>query len=238
MPAIYCHSCQAQFSVPQNEGVCPNCGGGFVEEVAQARSAAAGPTTGSGTYSARSYTLPGGMGNVRIVTSTGGALPPGFGGGFGGPGMGGDPFVNSVLEALLGGGFVHPGAGAGPFAGMPMPAMGGGMAQEQEWLDQVMSRIMNEYQPPSQAAAQRAVRSLPKLTVRAKDAAGEPGEGEALARAGEPCSVCHDEYREGEEVLELPCGHNYHADCLLPWLETHNTCPGGCFDSLLLAWSW
>lgn len=27
----------AQFSVPQNEGVCPNCGGGFVEEVAQVR---------------------------------------------------------------------------------------------------------------------------------------------------------------------------------------------------------
>lgn len=50
-------------------------------------------------------------------------------------------------------------------------------------------QIMNEYQPPSQAASQRAVRSLPKLTVRAKDAAGEPGEGEALARAGEPCSV-------------------------------------------------
>ncbi len=50
-------------------------------------------------------------------------------------------------------------------------------------------QIMNEYQPPSQAAAQRAVRSLPKLTVRAKDATGEPGEGEALARAGEPCSV-------------------------------------------------
>lgn len=50
-------------------------------------------------------------------------------------------------------------------------------------------QIMNEYQPPSQAASQRAVRSLPKLRVRAKDAGEEPREGEALARAGEPCSV-------------------------------------------------
>lgn len=27
-------------------------------------------------------------------------------------------------------------------------------------------------------------------------------------------------------MLEMPCQHNYHPDCLLPWLETHNTCPG------------
>lgn len=32
------------------------------------------------------------------------------------------------------------------------------------------------------------------------------------------CPCCsHDEFREGEEVLELPCSHNYHKDCLLPW---------------------
>ncbi len=52
-----------------------------------------------------------------------------------------------------------------------------------------MSEIMAEYQPASQAAAQRAVRSLPALAVRPKDARGEPGEGQAVARAGEPCSV-------------------------------------------------
>lgn len=50
-------------------------------------------------------------------------------------------------------------------------------------------QIMNEYQPASQAASQRAVRSLPTLRVRAASAEGEPGEGQAIARAGEPCSV-------------------------------------------------
>jgi hypothetical protein len=35
----------------------------------------------------------------------------------------------------------------------------------------------------------------------------------------------HDEFRAGEEVLELPCQHGYHPDCVLPWLEGHNTCP-------------
>ena len=66
---------------------------------------------------------------------------------------------------------------------------GGAHASEQEWLDRLMSDIMAEYQPASQAASQRAVRSLPVLAVRPKDVAGEPGEGQAVARAGEPCSV-------------------------------------------------
>lgn len=65
----------------------------------------------------------------------------------------------------------------------------GGGGGEQEWLDRMMSQIMAAYEPPNQGTAQRAVRSLPTLAVRAKDAVGEPGEGQAVARAGEPCSV-------------------------------------------------
>lgn len=38
--------------------------------------------------------------------------------------------------------------------------------------------------------------------------------------AGEPCSVCHDEFEEGKEVLELPCNHCFHevgrAPCPAP----------------------
>ncbi|KAK9814583.1 hypothetical protein WJX72_008201 [[Myrmecia] bisecta] len=47
----------------------------------------------------------------------------------------------------------------------------------------------------------------------------------ACCKAGEPCSVCHDEFAEGGEVVQLPCKHCYHEDCIIPWLKTHNTCP-------------
>jgi hypothetical protein len=40
-----------------------------------------------------------------------------------------------------------------------------------------------------QATARRALRSLRVLAVRPADAQGEPGEGQAVSKAGEPCTV-------------------------------------------------
>ena len=34
MPALFCHNCQRQFAVPSSTDECPQCHGGFVEEVA------------------------------------------------------------------------------------------------------------------------------------------------------------------------------------------------------------
>ncbi|KAG2334496.1 hypothetical protein Bca52824_005676 [Brassica carinata] len=41
------------------------------------------------------------------------------------------------------------------------------------------------------------------------------------------CAVCKDEMGIGSEavVLLLPCNHKYHGECIVPWLETRNTCP-------------
>ncbi|CAN6810363.1 unnamed protein product [Brassica oleracea] len=41
------------------------------------------------------------------------------------------------------------------------------------------------------------------------------------------CAVCKDEMGIGSKgvVLLLPCNHKYHGECIVPWLETRNTCP-------------
>ncbi|CAM6096058.1 unnamed protein product [Calypogeia fissa] len=40
------------------------------------------------------------------------------------------------------------------------------------------------------------------------------------------CSVCLEEFVEGEKVRILPkCGHCFHADCVDMWFFSHTTCP-------------
>lgn len=41
------------------------------------------------------------------------------------------------------------------------------------------------------------------------------------------CVVCLEDYVDGEsQVMSLPCGHEFHAECITPWLVTRRrTCP-------------
>ncbi|KAJ3565051.1 hypothetical protein NPX13_g7636 [Xylaria arbuscula] len=41
------------------------------------------------------------------------------------------------------------------------------------------------------------------------------------------CVVCLEEYVDGvSQVMSLPCGHEFHVDCITPWLTTRRrTCP-------------
>ncbi|KAL1877381.1 hypothetical protein VTK73DRAFT_8676 [Phialemonium thermophilum] len=41
------------------------------------------------------------------------------------------------------------------------------------------------------------------------------------------CVVCLEEYVDGvSRVMSLPCGHEFHVECITPWLTTRRrTCP-------------
>ncbi|KAF6137829.1 hypothetical protein GIB67_040537 [Kingdonia uniflora] len=39
------------------------------------------------------------------------------------------------------------------------------------------------------------------------------------------CSVCLEQVNEGELVRSLPCLHQFHANCIDPWLRQQGTCP-------------
>ncbi|TPX47281.1 hypothetical protein SeMB42_g03383 [Synchytrium endobioticum] len=39
------------------------------------------------------------------------------------------------------------------------------------------------------------------------------------------CSVCLTEYDAGEEIKTLPCGHQYHVECVDSWLSKNGACP-------------
>ncbi|XP_068669534.1 E3 ubiquitin-protein ligase SDIR1-like [Aristolochia californica] len=39
------------------------------------------------------------------------------------------------------------------------------------------------------------------------------------------CSVCLEQVNVGELIRSLPCPHQFHANCIDPWLRQQGTCP-------------
>lgn len=39
------------------------------------------------------------------------------------------------------------------------------------------------------------------------------------------CIICQYEYKVNEQLIILPCNHNFHLECIIEWLKKEKTCP-------------
>lgn len=49
--------------------------------------------------------------------------------------------------------------------------------------------------------------------------------GAEAATDTEPCCICQEEYKDGEDLGALDCGHDFHTACIKEWLTHKNLCP-------------
>jgi len=114
------------------------------------------------------------------------------------------PIEGNVLNPLLGGAF-----------GMLLPGLpiSGHIFEDLEGriIEEFLRNDPNRYGPPP--APEESVNKLKEIsfneeTCKAKD-----------------CSVCQEDYKNGENLLVMPCEHTFHKDCVKKWLSMHNSCP-------------
>ncbi|CAL9145521.1 probable E3 ubiquitin-protein ligase RHC1A [Musa acuminata AAA Group] len=70
----------------------------------------------------------------------------------------------------------------------------------------------NHHGPPP--ASQSAIDAMPIVKINQRHLRGDSH-----------CPVCKDKFELGSEAREMPCKHLYHSDCIIPWLVRHNSCP-------------
>ncbi|XP_057735358.1 E3 ubiquitin-protein ligase CIP8 [Arachis stenosperma] len=85
-------------------------------------------------------------------------------------------------------------------------------AAEYEALLQTLAESDGGGRRGAPPAAKSAVEALPTVKISS--------ESEVVA-----CAVCKDMVGVGDVARRLPCGHEYHGDCIVPWLGSRNSCP-------------
>lgn len=82
-------------------------------------------------------------------------------------------------------------------------------------LERVINYLSRRGAPP---AVKSAIETLETFEVGSSSS-------EEAERMAVLCAVCKDDMLKGVIGKKLPCGHCYHENCILPWLEKRNPCP-------------
>ena len=82
-------------------------------------------------------------------------------------------------------------------------------------LNYIFNNDNNRYGSPP--ASKNEILKLNKYTLTEEKLKNFGGEN--------TCSVCKEDFSVGNKMMDLPCNHYFHEECLMPWLNQHDSCP-------------
>ncbi|XP_071764413.2 E3 ubiquitin-protein ligase RNF115 [Centroberyx gerrardi] len=129
------------------------------------------------------------------------------------------PAVEGIVQQFLAGLFANngnPGATPASLSSMlQLHSNPADYAWGQGGLDAVITELLGQLESTGPPPAEKEmISSLPTVSV-----------SQEQTDCRLECPVCREEYSLGESVRQLPCLHYFHSDCIVPWLELHDTCP-------------
>ncbi|KAG7300489.1 hypothetical protein JYU34_016121 [Plutella xylostella] len=216
---FFCHRCNIEFEDILQDYVCPYCASGFIEQL---EGDADGSLLADDVSDADMSNLDDSdemhqhsghpmLNDLAFLMSGGGRLR-------------GTARPESLLEQLvwtIGGG--APGGSLGG-AGAPFVLVGapGDYVFGGEGLDAVVTQLLGQLEnagPPP--LSREHIAAIPTQQVTGDEVGADSS-----------CSICWDNFQQGEKISKLDCEHIFHTSCIEPWLQLHATCPI-CRRSLL-----
>ncbi|MBA0727176.1 hypothetical protein Golax_000192 [Gossypium laxum] len=213
--SYWCYQCNQFFLISNEDPItCPDCDGGFIEEIDNMPHAARALHADSRLVGGDGFTaMYNSSTTLRRSRMNGGDRSP-----FNPVIVLASPSGESTNVEQSGRGFELYYDDGGGLGLRPLPAsmseflLGPGFDRLIEQLSQMeIQNIGRHNQPP---ASKAAVEAMPMVEIDDTHIHNELF-----------CAVCKEQFELGTKVLNMPCNHLYHSNCLLPWLRLRNSCP-------------
>ncbi|CAL9130866.1 unnamed protein product, partial [Musa acuminata var. zebrina] len=81
-------------------------------------------------------------------------------------------------------------------------------------LDELIEQSMQNDRHGAPSASRSSIDAMPIIKINQRH-----------LRVDSQCPICLERFEIGSEAREMPCTHLYHSECIIPWLEQHNSCP-------------
>ncbi|NXK46790.1 RNF43 ligase, partial [Chauna torquata] len=91
---------------------------------------------------------------------------------------------------------------------------------------------LNRTQDSLQQQTMQAIGQLATRKYQARCRQASRWDSASSCSSAPVCAICLEEFSEGQELRIISCSHEFHRQCVDPWLQQHHTCPLCMFNIL------